>query len=105
MDPAFARMLESYQLYLEARNLSAATVQTYLESLGYLGQYLVAHDLPSSLPEIQEEHIRGFISYLLAHYSESTAHNRFRPLKTFLRLSLDEPDTAHPPTPPPPPPS
>src|SRR5260221_3039399 len=90
MDPAFARMLESYQLYLEARNLSAATVQTYLESLGYLGQYLVAHDLPSSLPEIQEEHIRGFISYLLAHYSESTAHNRFRAIKTFLRWCVEE---------------
>jgi hypothetical protein len=42
--------------------------------------------MPSEIPNVRREHVEAFLEYLLARWTPSTASNRYKSLRVFLRL-------------------
>jgi site-specific recombinase XerD len=82
----------SFGRHLRAENLSARTIQTYMESAGQFARYLAAQGMPTDVANIRREHVENFINYLLERWKPATANNRFRGLQAFFRWLVDEGD-------------
>lgn len=50
----------SWELHLNAENLSPLTIRTYLRSLGAFRDYLVGRGMPTAATSISGEHIDAF---------------------------------------------
>lgn len=68
------------------RNLAARTIQSYLEALGVLRDYLDDADLA----ETTRDDMRGFISDQVQRYAATTAAIRYRSLQQFFKWALAE---------------
>ncbi len=75
---------------LLAENKSPRTVQTYLEALSRLGDFLAERGMPTALGAIRREHVEAFIADVLAHARPATASNRYRALQAFFKWAVAE---------------
>jgi len=66
-----------------SERISPNTVSTYGSALRMFTEYLLAHDYPTTLGEIRDEHVTGWLNELHETAAPATVHNRFRALKTF----------------------
>lgn len=73
----------SWGRHLRAANLSARTIQSYLEAVDRLTEYLAANGMPMDVAAIHREHVEAFQEDLLAHWKPTTAANRHAALKVF----------------------
>lgn len=80
----------SWYRHLRAGNLSTNTQQTYLEAMRQFITYLVAQGMPQTMAGIRREHAEAFVTALLESRSTSTAHNRYRAMRTFFRWCVEE---------------
>jgi site-specific recombinase XerD len=91
VSPIFRALLNSWRRSLLAENRAPRTVQTYIEALTKLGQFLVDKGMPTDVASIRREHIEEFIRELLAKgFKATTAANRYRSLQCFFRWALEE---------------
>jgi len=67
----------------KSERISPNTVATYGAALRMFTDYLLAHDYPTSLAGIRDEHVTGWLDQLHETVAPATVHNRFRALKTF----------------------
>jgi site-specific recombinase XerD len=88
--PAFQQLTKSFQRSLLAANKSPKTVESYLESVRMLGEYLAAQGMPQAVNHIRREHVEAFIAQLLERWKPSTANNRYRGLQQFFRWCEEE---------------
>ena len=72
--------IKSFSLHLKAENLSARTIETYLESIEQLARFLADQGMPQDVANIRREHVEAFIAHLLELWKPATANNRFRDL-------------------------
>ncbi|CAN5737010.1 site-specific tyrosine recombinase XerD [soil metagenome] len=79
----FRLLGESWRLALMAENKSPRTVETYLSSLRLFAEFLEKRRMPDNPADVTGEHVREFIADQLANWKPTTAHVRFRSLKTF----------------------
>jgi len=81
----------SFARNLEDRELSPATVRTYLQGLNSFGKFLVAQRMPTTLANVTGEHVREFLRSLAeAGQSDNTRANRYRALVSFFNWLVDE---------------
>lgn len=89
---------KSFARHLRAENLAKKTVDTYTESVGQLIAFLVAHDLPLTLSQIQRQHVEMWIESILATRAPATANNRFRGVQQFFKWAVSEGEISETPT-------
>jgi len=90
-------MRTSWALALAANNKSENTRLVYLSALQRFEEYLVANDLPTTVGDIEREHVQGFLIELLENRAAATANNRYRALKTFFAFLVEEDELEHSP--------
>jgi site-specific recombinase XerD len=88
-----ATMRASWKLSLQSDN----TIAVYISALQRFEDYLDDQGLSARLDEIATAHVQGFIAQLLESRADTTAHNRFRALKTFFSYCVDEGELQHSP--------
>lgn len=74
----------AFFLEKRAERISPNTVATYGTALRLFAEYLVDHELPTTIAEIRPEHVTAWLNELHDKVAPATVHNRFRALKTFL---------------------
>jgi site-specific recombinase XerD len=80
---------------LRAQNVSPNTVYAYVGAVASLGEYLLAHDLPTDVRAIKREHVEAWLDDLLSHYKATTAHQRYRGAQRFFHWyqAVDDSET------------
>lgn len=86
----FRSLATSYRRSLLAENKSPRTVQTYLEAVRLLGEFLRENGMPTDPSNVTREHVEAFIADILDTYKPATASNRFRALQQFFKWLLEE---------------
>ncbi len=86
----FRLLGESWRLALTAENKSPRTIHTYLSSLRLFAEFLDERGLPDDPAAVTGEHVREFIADQLANWKPTTAHVRYRSLKTFFTWCENE---------------
>src|SRR5215472_1195894 len=86
----YAMLARSFERSLLATNRSPRTIQSYLEAVRLLGEYLTAQGMPTSCGAIRREHVESFMSELLAQHKTATAANRYRSLQAFFKWLTEE---------------
>jgi site-specific recombinase XerD len=85
-----AANVASFRRHLRARNLSPATVRTYLASLDRLAGFLSGQGMPTEVANIKREHLEAFVEDQLAHWKPTTAANRYSGIRPFFVWLLEE---------------
>jgi site-specific recombinase XerD len=81
----------SFERSLRAANKSARTVETYLDALDQLCDFLTAQGMPTAASGVTREHIEAYLVYLLDRgRAPATVSNRFRALQQFFKFLVDE---------------
>lgn len=86
----YTELATSFKRALLAQNKSPRTIETYLEGVRLLGEFLSRTSMPQEVTAITREHVEEFIGSLLAHYTALTANNRYRALQAFFKWLLEE---------------
>jgi site-specific recombinase XerD len=83
-----ADLARSFDRHLRAENKSPRTIETYLDAVLQLAEYLRDHD--TGLTEATRGDIEGFLASILARWKPATASNRYRALRIFYAWLEDE---------------
>src|SRR5690348_12622684 len=81
----YAMLARSFERSLLATNRSPRTIQSYLEAVRLLGEFLTAQGMPTNVAGIRCEHVEAFMADLLARWKPATAANRYRSLQAFFK--------------------
>jgi site-specific recombinase XerD len=76
--------LASFVRAMCANNISPNTILSYGGAVRQFGRWLMAHDYPTTVAEIEPRHVEEWIGPLLESGAPATAHNRWRGLQRFL---------------------
>jgi site-specific recombinase XerD len=90
MDDALEPEILSWERHLDAANLSPRTIAGYTYGVRQFRDFLQAHGMPTSAPDITREHIEAYISHVLEVSKPWTALTRYRDLQQFFRWQLEE---------------
>jgi site-specific recombinase XerD len=74
---------------LRARNRSAKTIRSYLDTANLFGQYLIDAGETTDFATITKAKVETFITDQLERWSASTAATRYRCLQQFFRFLVD----------------
>lgn len=85
-----ASLAASWQVHLEAANLSPRTIKSYMAAAGQLRGFLVQAGMPVAVDSITREHLEAFIVAVRERTSATTAATRYRGLQQMFRWLLDE---------------
>jgi site-specific recombinase XerD len=88
--PAFAALVSSWQLALEAENKSDRTRGNYGDSVELFTRWLADHDGPADPADVTAADIRAWLVELHETRSASTARTRWNGLRSFFGWCLDE---------------
>lgn len=86
----YRSLATSFRRHLLAENKAPRTVQTYLDALRLLGEYLRDQGMPTAPEAITREHVESFMAAQLETYKPATASNRFRALQQFFKWLVEE---------------
>lgn len=76
--------------YLRAEAKAPRTIEKYVHTVSQLRAFLAANGMPTTVAEIQKEHVREYMVQLLADSKSSTANTRFYALRAFFRYLLED---------------
>jgi site-specific recombinase XerD len=93
----YRTLATSFQRSLLAENKAPRTIQTYMEAVRLLGNFLAQNGMPTDPAHITREHVESFIANILERYKPSTANNRFRSLQQFFKWLREEGEIEHSP--------
>ncbi len=84
-------LASSFKLWLRAANRSPRTIETYMEAVGQLTEFLEAHGMPTDVANVHREHVEAYILDLQDKGRKpATVSNRFRSLTRFFKFLVDE---------------
>ena len=93
----FAADVASFELHLAAENKASGTIRIYTEAPRW---FAAAHLLPETgktrWEQVDADDIRRWVGWLLRHYSETYACQRYRSLQQFFRWLAAEDEIADP---------
>jgi site-specific recombinase XerD len=75
--------LASFVRAMRAKNVSPNTILAYGGAVRQFGRWLLDHDYPTSVREIEPRHVEEWVGALLEKHKPATAHNRWRGLQRF----------------------
>ncbi len=75
--------LASFVRAMRAGNVSPNTILAYGGAVRQFGRWLLAEDHPTSVRQIEKQHVEAWMGSLLERYKPATAHNRWRGLQRF----------------------
>lgn len=81
--PPLLEMLESWELSLNAANLSGETIPTYLRTVRFLNGWLVAQNRPVGIDDVNVKDLRGYMAHRIETTSPGTADKDRRNLSVF----------------------
>jgi site-specific recombinase XerD len=80
----------SFRRTLEQENKSPRTIEAYTDAVRLLIAFCEANGLPAVARDLGRDDIRAFIADQLAHWKPTTAHQRYRSLRTFFKWAVVE---------------
>jgi site-specific recombinase XerD len=91
-------LAQSFRRALLAQNKSQRTIQTYMEAVQGLGDFLRERGMPTEIEAITREHVEEFILDLLTRKHKitgrplrpTTASNRYKSLQAFFKWTVEE---------------
>ncbi len=84
-------LASSFKLWLRAANRSPRTIETYMEAVGQLTEFLEAHGMPTDVAKVHREHVEAYVLDLQDKGRKpATVSNRFRSLTRFFKFLVDE---------------
>lgn len=84
------RLAESWQVHLEAANLSPNTIKLYLSAVRDLRSFLDSTGMPTDVVDLTREHIEAYLVHLRERTSASTAATRYRGLRQLFKWLEEE---------------
>ncbi|MDP9233723.1 MAG: tyrosine-type recombinase/integrase [Actinomycetota bacterium] len=90
MNDALEAEILSWERHLDAGNLSPRTITGYTYGVRQFRDFLQAHEMPTSVPDITREHIEAYISHVLEVSKPWTALTRYRDVQQFFRWQVEE---------------
>lgn len=84
------RLADSFEISLQARNLSPRTVHVYREAVDLLTRYVDDAGMPTVLSSIRRDHLEAFFAAELERVSATSVHIRYRALQQFFRWAVDD---------------
>ncbi|HUC27400.1 MAG TPA: tyrosine-type recombinase/integrase [Streptosporangiaceae bacterium] len=94
--PALSTFIASWQLALEAAAKSSRTVRSYTDSARTLCRFLVDHDMPASVEDVDAPHIRAFLLAEERRTSAASAAVHFRNVRVFFGWLASEGERENP---------
>ncbi|MDO8616077.1 MAG: tyrosine-type recombinase/integrase [Dehalococcoidia bacterium] len=82
--------ISPFRRFLKAKNRAPKTVQTYVEAVERLDDFLAAQGMPRNVSTITREHVESFIGHLLDTAAAATAANRYRSLQQFFKYLAED---------------
>lgn len=79
-----------YAHHLAAGSVATRTAEIYINAVERLAKYLAAHDFPTTLADLRQEHIEAYMADTIEHASRGTAAHHYRSLQQFFRWAIDE---------------
>ncbi|HEX9362250.1 MAG TPA: tyrosine-type recombinase/integrase [Candidatus Dormibacteraeota bacterium] len=80
----------SWKRHLLAENKAPRTVQTYIESLNRLDDFLTAHKRPTAVGSVRREDLEAFLVNLQENAKASTALVRYGAIQQFFKWALSD---------------
>src|SRR5947207_81343 len=80
----------SWKRHLLAENKAPRTVQTYLESLNRLDDFLTRHKRPTAVGSVRREDLEAFLVDLQENAKASTALVRYGAIQQFFKWALSD---------------
>lgn len=84
------KLSQSWRRHLTAQRMSPATLSTYTTAARQLNDFLAENGMPTDPASIHREHVEAFIADLLVRWKPTTAHNRYRALRSFFGWLVEE---------------
>ncbi len=84
------KLLEGFELTMEAENKSPRTIRAYSDSVKFFDDWLGRNSKPTTVALVRRQDVEGFLADLLRRYKPATAHNRYRGLLRFFGWALAE---------------
>jgi site-specific recombinase XerD len=85
-----SRLAESWRVHLEAANLSPNTIKLYLSGVRDLRAFLATAGMPTTVADLNREHIEAYLVQLRERTSSSTAATRYRGLRQMFKWLIEE---------------
>jgi len=82
--------IPSFKRHLRSLHRSDKTVETYVESVDRLIEFLSGQGMPLDIENIRREHVESFMVDLLERFRPSTAVNRYHGLQAFFKWAVDD---------------
>lgn len=76
--------------YLKSEGKAPRTIEKYVFTVAAFRAFLAEHEMPTTVAEIQKEHVREYMTHLLGVSKSSTANTRFYALKAFFGYLLED---------------
>ena len=83
-------MAESWRVHVEAANLSPKTIKLYLSGVRDLSNFLDTTGMPTTITDLNREHIEAYLVQLRERTSASTAATRYRGLRQMFKWLVEE---------------
>jgi hypothetical protein len=80
----------SFRRTPERESKSPRTIQAFTDAVRFLADYCRTHYQPLLADELTRDHVRAFIADQLARCKPTTAHQRYRSLRSFFKWALEE---------------
>jgi site-specific recombinase XerD len=92
-------LIESWEISLEARDLSAKTIRSYTDTAKALCRFLRQRDLPTDSEGVQIDHIRLFLVHEKNRTTAASAGTHFRNLSVWFNWLIEEKERTASPSP------
>jgi site-specific recombinase XerD len=79
-----------FRRYLRAKNRAPKTVETYVQAVERLDDFLATQGMPRNVTTITREHVESFVGHLLDTAKPATAANRYRSLQAFFKYLVED---------------
>jgi site-specific recombinase XerD len=76
--------------YLRSEDKAVRTIEKYVFTVAQLRTFLAGRGMPTTVAEIQKEHIREYMAQVLSDSKSSTGNTRFYALKAFFRYLVED---------------
>lgn len=83
-------LARSFRRSLLAANKAPRTIESYLEAVLLLGNYLAEAGMPTQVGRITREHVESFIADSLERFKPATAAKKYRSIQQFFKWLAEE---------------